>query len=212
MKARCFVLLLELLLCEIVLLGQQKLVPIMTLSDSSFVPQMTVVPPQQPATVVGEHTFGVESERGHLSHKARRTLRAEQFRDGIDSLVRSRSFTFWPNSMQRFPDGSIHLIYNGYYYFSLCESHVEVHLPVEELLTTFVGVENFDSMEIQDYLLTPRPSGWELSLRISEGGENYLVEFQISNRTGETILNFQTPKVVMRYVGTIRPIQARERR
>lgn len=210
-RCRYILLLLGLLPCCAVVAQQRELVPVMSLSDSSSVPQMTVVPPQQPATVVGEHTFEVEPKQRHLSHKERRTLRAEQFRDCIDSLVQSRSFTFWPNSMQRFPDGSIHLIYNAYYYFSLYEAHVEVHLPVEELLTTFVGVENFDSMEIQDYLLTERPSGWEVSFRIPDRGENYLVEFQISNRTGETILNFQTPKVVMRYVGTIKPNEKKRR-
>lgn len=191
---------------------QTELEPQMTITDSSSVPQMTVIPPQQPATVLGMHTYEEEPSGRHLSHKERRTLRAERFSQRIDSLVQSRSFTFWPNSMQRFPNGSIHLIYNGYYYFSLYEDHVEVHLPVEEPLTSFVGVANFDSMEVQEYLLTPRPSGWVISFRIPDQGENYLVEFQVSNRTGETILSFQTPKVVMRYVGTILPTNEQKKR
>ena len=177
----------------------------MTITADNPIPESTIVPILRPPEVVGERTSEPDHSMRGLSRKERRALKAEEFRNQIDSLVESRSFLFWPNSMQRIPDGSIQLIYNGYYYFGLYEDHVEVHLPFEERLTSFVGVFNFDTMEIRDYLATPLPAGWQLCFRIPDGDENYLVEFRISNLTGESILTLGGSEVSTRYVGTIRP-------
>ena len=183
-----------------------------TITADNPVPESTVVPILKPAEVVGEQTSVADRSLRGLSRKERRALKAEEFRDRIDSLVQSRSFLFWPNSMQRLPEGSIHLIYNGYYYFGLYEDHVEVHLPVEERLTSFVGVVNFDTMEIRDYLATPLPSGWQLCFRIPDGERTYSVQFVISHLTGETILTLGTSDLSTRYVGTIRSPEEQRKR
>ncbi len=172
-------------------------------TDDNPVPQTTVVPVLQPDIHLGERTLQDDESTRGMTREERRTYRAQRFAEQIDSLVQTRDFIFWPNSMQQVPGGSMHLIYNGYYYFGLFVDHAEVHLPTERGVTPYVEVLNFDSMRLKDYAAASVHGGWNIRFRIADGDDCYIADFEISTITGETILNLLTPDVSMRYVGTI---------
>lgn len=174
-----------------------------TVTADNPVPETTVVPVQQPPVRIGERTVvDDESPRG-MTREERRALRARRFAERIDSLVQSRDFIFWPNSMQQVPGGTIHLIYNESFYFGLFVDHVEVHLPTERGVTPFVEALNFDSMRLKEYTAAAVHGGWNVRFRIADGDACYIADFEISTVTGETVLNLLTPTTSMRYVGSI---------
>lgn len=180
-----------------------------TVTADNPVPATTVVPVQWPAVQVDESTVLDERSARGMTREERRTLRARRFAERIDSLVQSRDFIFWPNSMQQVPGGTIHLIYNESYYFGLFVDHVEVHLPTERGVTPFVEALNFDSMRLKEYTAAAVHGGWNIRFRIADGDDCYIVDFVVSTLTGETILSLLTPTTSMRYVGSI---DSRERR
>lgn len=180
-----------------------------TVTADNPVPATTVVPVQRPAVLVDESTVLDEQSARGMTREERRALRARRFAERIDSLVQSRDFIFWPNSMQQVPGGTIHLIYNESYYFGLFVDHVEVHLPTERGVTPFVEALNFDSMRLKEYTAAAVHGGWNIRFRIADGDDCYIVDFVVSTLTGETILSLLTPTTSMRYVGSI---DSRERR
>lgn len=180
-----------------------------TVTADNPVPATTVVPVQRPAVQVDERTVLDEQSARGMTREERRALRARRFAERIDSLVQSRDFIFWPNSMQQVPGGTIHLIYNESYYFGLFVDHVEVHLPTERGVTPFVEALNFDSMRLKEYTAAAIHGGWNIRFRIADGDDCYIVDFVVSTLTGETILSLLTPTTSMRYVGSI---NSRERR
>ena len=177
----------------------------MTITADNPIPESTIVPILRPPEVVGERTSEPDHSMRGLSRKERRALKAEEFRNQIDSLVESRSFLFWPNSMQRYPEGDMHLIYHDYYLLALYVDRVEVHLPVEWGITAYVGVLNFDAAEIEEFAISPMQQGWNIRFRVEKREELYWVDLLVSSHTGETILTLQTPRTTMRYVGVIYP-------
>ena len=119
----------------------------------------------------------------------------------IDSLVQSRDYMFFPNSMQQLPGGMIRSIYADYFFFGVFVDHVEVHLPTERGITQYVEMLNFDSMSVRDYRAARVQWGWSVSFNISDGNTLYHADFAVSTATGETVLTLLTPDVTMRYVG-----------
>ena len=183
--------------------------PQFTVTADNPVPATPVVPVQRPAVQVGERTVIDDRSTRGMTREERRALKARRFAERIDSLVQSRDFIFWPNSMQQVPGGTIHLIYNESYYFGLFVDHVEVHLPTERGVTPFVEALNFDSMRLKEYAASAIHGGWNIRFRIADGDACYIVDFVVSTLTGETILSLLTPTTSMRYVGSI---DSRERR
>lgn len=173
------------------------------LSDSSIIPQTTVVPVQQPPVTVVEHTTLYDESTRGMNREERRAYKARMFAQRIDSLVQSRNYVFWPNSMQEAPGGTIRLIYADYYYFGLFTDHVEVHLPTERGVSQYIEVLNFDSMNLRNYQASRTQSGWNVQFQIYDGEKCYVADFIVSSVTGETVLNLLTPSVAMRYVGSI---------
>ena len=174
--------------------------PQFTVTADNPVPATTVVPVQQSAVQVGERTVIDDRSTRGMTREERRALKARRFAERIDSLVQSRDFIFWPNSMQQVPGGTIHLIYNESYYFGLFVDHVEVHLPTERGVTPFVEALNFDSMRLKEYAASAIHGGWNIRFRIADGDACYIVDFVVSTLT---------PTTSMRYVGSI---DSRERR
>lgn len=181
---------------------EQDTLPDVTITADNPVPVTTVVPVLEPPQVI-RMTTTVEEPPEHLSRKERRAWRQQRFTERLDSLISSRNYIFLPNSMQRRPDGEIHLIYNAYYCFGLYTDHVEVHLPVEWGETAYVGVVNFDTMSIADYAAVPIQQGWNIRFRIEDAQKSYWADFVVSAHTAETILTLQTPQTTMRYVGEL---------
>ena len=85
----------------------QSAQPQFTLGISAVdsVPQTTVVPVQQPPVQVVEHTTVYEESTRGMTRPERRAYRAKLYAQKIDSLVQSRDYLFFPNSMQEVPGG-----------------------------------------------------------------------------------------------------------
>lgn len=173
----------------------------LTASVADSVPQTAVEPVQrQPAQAVERTTFYGEPPRD-LSRTERRAWRAKAYAAKIDSIVRSRNYLFFPNSMQELPGGLIRSIYADYFFFGMFVDHVEVHLPTERGITQYVEMLNFESMSIHDYRAARVQWGWSVSFNITDGDALYHADFAISTATGETVLTLITPILTMRYVG-----------
>lgn len=165
------------------------------------VPQTTVVPVQQAPVQVVEHTTVYEDPTRGMTRPERRAYRAKRYAQRIDSLVQSRNYMFFPNSMQEIPGGMIRSIYTDYFFFGMFIDHVEVHLPTERGVTQYVEMLNFESMSVRRYQAARLQWGWCISFDISDGDAAYHAEFAVSTVTGETVLTLITPSLTMRYVG-----------
>lgn len=170
-------------------------------AGADSVPQTTVVPVQQAPVRLVEHTTVYEEPTAHMSRPERRAYRAKVYAARIDSIVQSRNYLFYPNSMQEMPGGLIRSIYADYFFFGLLVDHVEVHLPTERGITQYVEMLNFDSMSIRDYRASRMQWGWCVSFDFADGSASYHAEFAVSTVTGETVLTLITPAVTMRYIG-----------
>ena len=165
------------------------------------VPQTTVVPVQQQPVQLVEHTTVYEDPARGMTRPERRAYRARLYAQKIDSLVQSRDYMFFPNSMQEIPGGLIRSIYADYFFFGMFVDHVEIHLPTERGVTQYVEMLNFDSMSIRSYQAARLQWGWCISFDVADGNRVYHAEFAVSTATGETVLTLLTPDVTMRYVG-----------
>ncbi|MDE6046520.1 MAG: hypothetical protein K2G10_04400 [Alistipes sp.] len=170
-------------------------------AGADSVPQTTIVPVLQAPERIVEHTTVYEQLSHPMSRAERRALRARQYAAHIDSLVESRSYLFYPNSMQEWPRGMIRSIYADYYFFGLLVDRVEMHMPAETGFAQNPWTFNFDSGAIRDYRAVRSASGWEVSFAFSDGKDDYRAELLISTLTGETLLLLAAPDVTMRYVG-----------
>ncbi|MCD8275340.1 MAG: hypothetical protein LUC96_10230 [Alistipes sp.] len=165
------------------------------------VPQTTVVPVQQQPVQLVEHTTVYEDPARGMTRPERRAYRARLYAQKIDSLVQSRDYMFFPNSMQEIPGGLIRSIYADYFFFGMFVDHVEIHLPTERGVTQYVEMLNFDSMSIRSYQAARLQRGWCISFDVADGNTVYHADFAVSTATGETVLTLLTPDVTMRYVG-----------
>lgn len=170
-------------------------------AGADSVPQTTVVPVQQPPVQVVEHTTVYESAPRDMDRAERRAWKAKLYAAKIDSIVQSRNYLFFPNSMQEMPAGLIRSIFADYFFFGMFVDHVEVHLPTERGITQYVEILNFDSMSIRDYRASRMQWGWAISFNITDGDDLYHADFAVSTVTGETVLTLFTPRLTMRYVG-----------
>ena len=170
-------------------------------SGADSIPQTTIVPVQQPPVGVVERTTVYEEPEKGMDRAQRRAYKARVYAAKIDSLVQSRDYMFFPNSMQEIPGGMIRSIYADYFFFGMFVDHVEVHLPTERGITQYVEMLNFDSMSIRDYRAARTQWGWSVTFNIADGDALYHADFAVSTATGETVLTLLTPAVTMRYVG-----------
>ena len=165
------------------------------------VPQPPPTLVQQPAVDVTVHAVVDEEPMKGLDRKQRRELREKRFAARIDSLVQSRNYVFYPNSMQQSPDGETQLIYAGFYNFGVFTDHVEVHLPTERGFSQYIEMLNFDSMSLRDYHAARTQWGWNISFGVADGDRNVCVNLLVSTVTGESVLVLMTPNLTMKYVG-----------
>ena len=177
--------------------------PVVTLGTSAAdsVPQTTIVPVQQAPVHLVEHTTVYEEPTRGMDRAERRAYKARVYAARIDSLVQSRNYLFYPNSMQQQPGGLMRSIYADYFYFGLLTDRVEVHLPTETGVTQYVWTLNFDAGPIRDYRAVHTQYGWGVSFAFNDGDDAYRAELAVSTVTGETILLLTTPDATMRYVG-----------
>lgn len=177
--------------------------PQVTVQAGDSTPLTTVVPVQQPPERLTERTTVYEENEQGMNRAERRAYKAKLFAQRIDSLIQSRNYMFFPNSMQGLPGGMIRSIYAEYYYFGLFIDHAEVHLPTERSYTQHLGMLNFDSMNIRNYQASHLQWGWNVTMNIYDGEVCYTADLEISSITGEAVLTLLTPTVTMRYVGAL---------
>lgn len=172
------------------------------------VPTATIIPVQRGDVFVND-TVNIDTIKHHLTHAERRALRAKEFAERVDSLVESLTFCFRPTTMQAMPEGELRLIYADFYYLLVSPMVLEVHLPMERLLSQYINVLNFSKDDVAE--LKPEKYGtrWTLSFAAEYGGEEYHFDFIISTLTGEVLLTLQSPEYSMRYVGEI--LQGKEK-
>ena len=183
--------------------AQEQVGPQFSLGTSAVdsVPQTTVVPVQQTPVRIVEHTTVCEKPARGMTRSERRAYRVELYTQKIDSLVQSRNYMFFPNSMQEIPGGMIRSVYTDYYFFGMFIDHAGVHLPTERGITQYLYMLNFDSASLSDYRAERLPWGWRISFGFADGGAAYRAGFEVSVVTGETILTLAAPGFTMRYVG-----------
>ena len=168
--------------------------------SGSAVPVTTVVPVQDTPIHLVDSTTVYQRPSGKMTRAQRRAYKADEFASRVDSLVRSRNFVFYPDSMQAIPSGEMQLIYADYYYFGLFGDTVEIHLPLVQGIMQYVGMLNFDG-EIADYKLLPFQSGLTATFSVTYDGNIYFGRFVVSEVTGETALTIVAPDTTMRYIG-----------
>lgn len=169
-------------------------------SVSGDAPQATIVEVQQQPAQVIDRTKVYEAPT-RMDRAERRAYKAKQYAQKVDSLVQSRNYMFFPNSMQQTPGGLIRYVYADYFYFGLFVDHVQVHLPIERGFSQYVGMLNFDSESVRDYRSSHQPWGWNISFDIADGQTLYHADMEVSTVTGETILTLVGQNHTMRYVG-----------
>ena len=148
-------------------------------------------------------TMTVEAEHSsaHMDHAERRAYKAKLYAQKVDSLVQSRNYLFFPNSMQQTPGGLIRYIYADYFFLGLFVDQARVHLPIERGFSQYVEMLNFDSPSVKNYQATHLEWGWNISFAIADGQTAYHADLEVSTVTGETILTLVSDGHTMRYVG-----------
>ena len=95
------------------------------------------------------------------------------------------------------------MIYNDYYYLYISPVDLEVHIPVEHSPTKYLTMLNFNSNSVADYVSRKQQSEWVVSFSASPAGDKYDFPLVVSTVTGEAELLVASPRISMRYLGTI---------
>lgn len=183
-------------------LAQNNTLQVATTPDS--IPQSTVIP------ALGKDYTSIDSLSkdstclNPQNRVERRACKAKSFAEKIDSLIESRSFAFYPTTMQALPKGDMRMIYAGYYYLFMSPALVEVHLPAERGLSQYMTMLNFDTEQIADFNISKYLAEWSISLLMkSAQGEEYQISMTISTITGEARVLIENARIAMLYIGSV---------
>ena len=169
----------------------------------SAVPTLNIIPVLGPDYNTVDTLTKDNRCQNPMTRAERRACRAEAFAFRIDSLVGTRSFAFYPTTMQASPKGELRSIYAQYYYVFISPVDLEVHLPIETGITQYVSVLNFDADTIDEFHTSKHLSQWVITFSATTHSDKYYFNILISTVTGETEMLVQSSKVAMRYLGTI---------
>lgn len=194
-------LLIILTLLPMVGLAQNNTLQVATTPDS--IPQSTIIP------TLGKDYTSIDSLSkdstclNPQNRVERRACKAKTFAEKLDSLIESRSFAFYPTTMQALPKGDMRMIYAGYYYLFMSPALVEVHLPAERGLSQYMTMLNFDTEQIADFTISKYLAEWSISLLIKSEQEEYQISMTISTITGEARVLIENARIAMLYIGSI---------
>ncbi|MDD3108959.1 MAG: hypothetical protein PHV49_07130 [Alistipes sp.] len=150
----------------------------------------------------------LEPQRKVRSSALQRQLRQQRYIRRLDSLISSDEFRFVPVSMSWAPKGSTQTLLNYYYYVDVLKTSVQVHLPI--VVGRAIGynaIANFDTDTLYDRQTMQTETGWKtLFILQNQDGERYGFTFTIYNVTGEVILDLVAPNNMMRYIGSVEPL------
>lgn len=172
-------------------------------ANRGSVPAETIVPVMKPDFKSSDTVTRDNPRPDPRTRAERRACRARDFSFGLDSLVATQSFAFYPTTMQAAPKGDMRMIYAEFYYVYISPVDLEVHMPVERGVTQYVSMLSFDTDSIGGYTATKHQTQWFISFSAAYGGQNYDFEIVISTVTGEAVLTIQGPATAMRYIGSI---------
>lgn len=110
--------------------------------------------------------------------------------------------------MQSIPGGELHFIYNFYYYVTIAQNHVEVHIPViRGGIAQYIDVLNFDTFSVSNYYASQTHFGWAISFNVdSSMGESYAFAINLYTATGHAQMSLMTQGFGVNYLGQIQPI------
>jgi hypothetical protein len=169
----------------------------------STVPTLNIVPVLGPDYNTVDTLIKDNRCQNPTTRAERRACRAEAFAFRIDSLVGTRSFAFYPTTMQASTKGELRSIYAQYYYVFISPVDLEVHLPIETGITQYVSMLNFDADTVDEFHTSKHLSQWVITFSATTHSDKYYFNILISTVTGETEMLVQSSKVAMRYLGTI---------
>lgn len=173
----------------------------LSVEGGSPVPTTTIIPVAKPPIKEVDTTYTLSATAKERLSRSKREH--AEFSSRLDSLIRSRNFLFYPDTMQSAePSGLRHNIYAQYFYLGIFTDTAEVHLPTSVGHTQRGGVLNFDS-PIYDFKILPFDSGWSVTFRLIFEGRPYFARIVISAITGESILSLVTPDATIRYIGQL---------
>ena len=167
------------------------------------IPAATIVPALQPAAGLRDTISDNATTQSRMTHTERRTKRAEDYAFKIDSLIATRAFAFYPTLMQAVPGGEIRQVYANYFYAYISPVDLEVHLPTEYGMAQQMSMLNFDTEHIGNYTAVKYLTQWSISFLAKDDGVEYSFSLDVSTITGRSVLNVESPKGTMRYVGSI---------
>ena len=167
------------------------------------IPAATIVPALQPAVGVRDTISENATIQSRMTRTERRTKRAEDYAFKIDSLIATRAFAFYPTLMQAVPGGEIRQVYANYFYAYISPVDLEVHLPTEYGMAQQMSMLNFDTEHIGNYTAVKYLTQWSISFLAKDDGVEYSFSLDVSTITGRSVLNVESPKGTMRYVGSI---------
>ena len=163
----------------------------------------TIVPALQPAAGVRDTISDNATIQSRMTRTERRTKRAEDYAFKIDSLIATRAFAFYPTLMQAVPGGEMRQVYANYFYAYISPVDLEVHLPTEYGMAQQMSMLNFDTEHIGNYTAVKYLTQWSISFLAKDDGVEYSFSLDVSTITGRSVLNVESPKGTMRYVGSI---------
>jgi hypothetical protein len=167
------------------------------------IPAATIVPALQPAAGVRDTISDNATIQSRMTRTERRTKRAKDYAFKIDSLIATRAFAFYPTLMQAVPGGEIRQVYANYFYAYISPVDLEVHLPTEYGMAQQMSMLNFDTEHIGNYTAVKYLTQWSISFLAKDDGVEYSFSLDVSTITGRSVLNVESPKGTMRYVGSI---------
>lgn len=175
----------------------------LSVEGGSAVPTTTIIPVAEPPIKQVDTVYIRMSGPDSKCRPSRRKKQGRNFSDRIDSMVLSRNFLFYPETMQKIdPSGVRRNIYAQYFYLGIFTDTAEVHLPTSHGPAEQPEVLNFDS-PISDFKILPFEMGWSITFRLTYDAKPYFARLVISAVTGECILTFVTPELTMRYIGQL---------
>ncbi len=113
----------------------------------------------------------------------------------IDSIVLSHNFIFRPNSMQRQPAGSMHILTNPAFEVAYYSSYIDVYIPfIKGIVPPYYPVVfNYVLPSVNRYTTVQNDGGWTITFDSwLYSGNNYTFTLNIYSASGTAILDISS--------------------
>lgn len=137
----------------------------------------------------------------------RRAEKQAEFEKYMDSLILSGTFQFTPQTMQRMPAGSLHLITNPNFNMQYWDGTFDIFLPYVKgyVMPYYMTVLNCTVSNANEYLTQQNSNGWVVTFVSSLfSATTYTFTLEIYAKTGGATLTINAPGYnAVQYSGTI---------